>query len=63
MMQPHFEHGHEHPGQTRVVAGPLDNAVDVVRMRYAKGEIDRDDFLRISADLGGAPEPPPVPSG
>ena len=27
----------------------------IVRMRYARGEIGRDEFLRTSADLGGAP--------
>jgi uncharacterized membrane protein len=52
-----------------------DGAVTLVRMRYARGEIGRDDFLRMSTDLGdtsqtGAPagaEPPgddaPAPSG
>ena len=31
----------------------VDSALELVRMRYAKGEIDRDEFLRVSADLGG----------
>ncbi|HEY7537469.1 MAG TPA: hypothetical protein VH721_05730 [Gaiellaceae bacterium] len=32
--------------------GPADDALTVVRMRYARGEIDRDQFLQTSADLG-----------
>ena len=48
-------------GQALAVAtasGPRpDDALTAVRMRYARGEIDRDAFLRISADLGGGPEP------
>jgi hypothetical protein len=30
-----------------------DEAVAEVRMRYARGELDRDDFLRITQDLTG----------
>jgi uncharacterized membrane protein len=36
------------------VAGP-DAAVESVRMRYARGEIDRDEFVRVSTDLGAPP--------
>lgn len=32
-----------------------DAALDQVRMRYARGEIGREDFLRLSRDLGGHP--------
>ena len=41
------------------VAGP-DAAVESVRMRYARGEIDRDEFVRVSTDLG-APPPAAAP--
>ena len=37
------------------VAGPADAALAHARMRYAKGEIDRDTFLAIRSDLGGTP--------
>lgn len=38
-------------------------AVEIVRERYARGEINRDEFLRMKADLEGTPPPaePPVP--
>jgi putative membrane protein len=39
-----------------------DDALELVRMRYARGEIDREVFLRTTADLGGAPEPLAAPS-
>jgi uncharacterized membrane protein len=42
-----------------------DQALDHVRLRYARGEISREEFLQTSADLGAAapetwrePEPP-----
>jgi putative membrane protein len=34
-----------------------DAALESLRMRYARGEIDRDEFIRVSTDLGA---PPPV---
>jgi uncharacterized membrane protein len=43
---------------TRTAAGwPTgpDAALDSVRLRYARGEIDRDEFSRISTDLGAPP--------
>jgi uncharacterized membrane protein len=54
-------------GASPVSAPPApraDDALMTVRMRYARGEIGRDDFLRISEDLGGPPAttadiPPP----
>ena len=41
--------------------GPgTDSALDLVRTRYARGEIPRDEFVQLSSDLGGGvPEPPP----
>ena len=36
-------------------AAPTDPALEHARMRYANGEIDRDTFLSIWTDLGGAP--------
>jgi len=42
-----------------------DQALAELRLRYARGEIDRDDYLRRSADLGDAttvvPPPPATP--
>jgi uncharacterized membrane protein len=36
-----------------------DAAVESVRLRYARGEIGRDEFVRVSSDLG---VPPPAPA-
>lgn len=41
-----------------VVAPAATDALALVRLRYARGEIDRDTFLQTTADLGG--EPPPA---
>jgi putative membrane protein len=40
-----------------------DDALDAVRMRYARGEMTREEFLQAHEDLGGgtAPTPPPTP--
>jgi putative membrane protein len=45
-----------------------DPAMQELRVRYARGELDRSDFLERSADLGGPPTPdgtlpgqPPAP--
>lgn len=43
--------------QGPAVAPVTDGALETVRLRYARGEIDRDEFLRVSADLGGTPLP------
>ena len=46
---------------------PVDSAIEQARFRYARGEITRDEYFRIVADLGGAPvgappgSPPPGP--
>ena len=46
-------------------AGPppraADDALEILRLRYARGEIDREAFLQASQDLGG-PAPPVWPS-
>jgi putative membrane protein len=36
---------------------PRDLALEELRVRYARGELDRSDFLERSADLGGPPTP------
>ncbi len=41
-------------GAAPAAAGP-DAAVESVRMRYARGEIDRDEFVRVATDLGAPP--------
>ncbi len=46
-------------------AGPIDldgprlpdRALEELRVRYARGELERDDFLERRADLGGPPAP------
>ncbi len=41
-----------------------DPAMAALRLRYARGEVDRDEFLRIRADLGrGQDLPPGSPPG
>jgi uncharacterized membrane protein len=51
---------HEHAALARPSA---DTALEEARMRYARGEMTREDFLQISTDLGGPavipPEAPP----
>jgi putative membrane protein len=36
---------------------PRDQALEALRVRYARGELDRTDFLERNADLGGPPNP------
>jgi uncharacterized membrane protein len=38
-------------------AAPVDDPLSVLRMRYARGEIGRDEYLQASGDLGGSGEP------
>ena len=53
----HGAYAHQHP-----VAPPAeDTALREARMRYARGEMSREDFLQISTDLGGAPLMAPMP--
>jgi uncharacterized membrane protein len=42
----------------KVDAASGDEALDAIRLRYARGEITREEFLEVTKDLGG-PEPPP----
>jgi uncharacterized membrane protein len=44
---------------TVAAAASPDAAIESVRLRYARGEIDRDEFVRVSTDLGA---PPPAPA-
>ena len=55
---PHHGLLHEHHG---VAPRPVDTALQEARMRYARGEMTREEFLQISTDLGGAPTIPPPP--
>jgi hypothetical protein len=38
-------------------SSPRDQALEALRVRYARGEVDRTDYLERSADLGGPPSP------
>jgi hypothetical protein len=44
-------------------APPRDGALEQARMRYARGEIDRDAFLQLASDLGGGIAPQAAPGG
>jgi len=49
------------------VGGPWqarDEALNAARMRYARGELDRDQYFRVVEDLAGVPRPaePPAPA-
>jgi uncharacterized membrane protein len=51
-------------GPTAATGATGADALSIVRMRYARGEIDREHFLQTTADLEGKPrspaaEPPP----
>jgi uncharacterized membrane protein len=56
------EHGHSpHTHAALPPRGP-DVALEHARMRYARGEITRDEYVRLVEDLGGAaPAPQPLP--
>jgi uncharacterized membrane protein len=34
-----------------------DSALEIARARYARGEMSREEFLRVTSDLGGSPPP------
>lgn len=42
--------------------GPAPDALEVLRWRYARGEIGRDEFLLATSDLTAHSEPAPPPS-
>ena len=48
-------------GDAKVAASSGDEALDAIRVRYARGEMTREEFLQVNRDLGG-PEPPPAES-
>lgn len=51
------------PASTRVpAASPPDEALHEVRLRYARGEMDRQEFVQRYRDLGGSPPPPEHPA-
>lgn len=39
---------------------PIDGALEHARMRYARGEMSREEYLQVVQDLGG-PAPPVTP--
>jgi uncharacterized membrane protein len=41
-------------------SGSGEDPLTILRLRYARGEISREEFLRASEDLGEAPPPPPT---
>jgi putative membrane protein len=51
-----------HPGLPPA-APAVDPALTELRLRYARGEVSREDFLAISADLGGGGPPESGPPG
>jgi len=50
------------PRRALALATP-DGALELVRLRYARGELKRDEFRRMSLDLGGKPASEPVAQG
>jgi uncharacterized membrane protein len=46
-------------GTARPVRGGDDAALTELRLRYARGEVSREDFLAADADLRGVAIPPP----
>jgi uncharacterized membrane protein len=52
--------GHDHRLSHAPMAGPWqprDEALNAARMRYARGELDRDQYFRVVEDLTGVPRP------
>ncbi len=53
----------QHPLPPRAAWGQPSPAVHELDMRYARGELDRDDYLQRRADILGHGAVPPAPSG
>ena len=49
---------HEHATPARAT---IDTALQEARLRYARGEMSREEFLQVSTDLGGGAQPLPEP--
>jgi len=49
---------HEHATPARAT---IDTALQEARLRYARGEMSREEFLQVSTDLGGGAHPLPEP--
>ena len=49
------------PAATPTAAKPADPALAELRLRYARGEVERDDYLQRVADLGGVAPPSDSP--
>jgi uncharacterized membrane protein len=45
------------PGPPMAWGRPRDDALDAARVRYARGEIDREQYFRVVEDLTGVPRP------
>jgi putative membrane protein len=55
---------YRNPPAQNVSAPPVrDPALAELRLRYARGEVDRDEYLRRAADLGDVPPAPQQPPG
>jgi len=50
------------PPPSAYLTHQADDALNHLRLRYARGEVTRDDFFRMSADLGAPLPADPVPS-
>lgn len=49
------------PPHALPLPGPGDPALMEARIRYARGELTREQYLEIAGDLTGQPPPPPPP--
>jgi uncharacterized membrane protein len=59
-----MSHDHRLPHAPSGPWQPRDEALNAARMRYARGELDREEYFRVVEDLTGIPRPveqPPAP--